>query len=118
MFKSNGKLCGLDFGFGLGAERVFFEDAVHLQEEFAHHRRQRHLGRFAFCPQVRVKFPRRGFFHPRPPPRPPHRRPQALDGDVILAAQALSIGGRVATENVGHRSLFVEAAGWKAVEEK
>jgi len=48
----------------------------------------------------------------------PTADPQALDGDVILAAQTLSIGGRVATENVGHLSLFVEAADWKAMEEK
>lgn len=37
----------------------------------------------------------------------------ALDGDVILAAQALSIGGRVATENVGHLARFVEAKDWR-----
>ena len=48
----------------------------------------------------------------------PTADPQALDGDVILAAQTLSIGGRVATENVGHLSLFVEAADWNVVEEK
>jgi predicted nucleic acid-binding protein len=38
---------------------------------------------------------------------------QALDGDVILAAQTIAIGGRVATENVGHLSLFVEAYDWR-----
>ena len=48
----------------------------------------------------------------------PTADPQALDGDVILAAQALSVNGRVATENVGHLSLFVEAADWNVVEEK
>ena len=48
----------------------------------------------------------------------PTADPQALDGDVILAAQTLSIGGRVATENTGHLSLFVEAADWKVLEEK
>ena len=48
----------------------------------------------------------------------PTADPQALDGDVILAAQTLSIGGRVATENVGHLSLFVEAADWNTVKEK
>ena len=37
----------------------------------------------------------------------------ALDGDVILAAQALSIGGRVATENLGHLTRFVEAKDWR-----
>jgi len=31
---------------------------------------------------------------------------KALDGDVILAAQALSVGGVVATENVGHLRCF------------
>jgi predicted nucleic acid-binding protein len=40
---------------------------------------------------------------------------QALDGDVILAAQTLSVGGRVATENVGHLALFVEASNWRDV---
>ena len=34
---------------------------------------------------------------------------KALDCDVILAAQALAENGIVATENVGHLSLFVEA---------
>lgn len=48
----------------------------------------------------------------------PTADPQALDGDVILAAETLSIGGRVATENVGHLSLFVEATDWNVVEEK
>lgn len=37
---------------------------------------------------------------------------KALDCDVILAAQALSKNGIVATENVGHLSLFVEAKDW------
>lgn len=48
----------------------------------------------------------------------PTADPQALDGDVILASQTLSIGGRVATENAGHLSLFVEAADWNVVEER
>jgi predicted nucleic acid-binding protein len=43
----------------------------------------------------------------------PTADPQALDGDVILAAQALSVGGRIATENVGHLSRFVEAQHWR-----
>ena len=34
-------------------------------------------------------------------------------GDVILAAQTLSVAGRVATEDVGHLSLFVEAINWR-----
>jgi predicted nucleic acid-binding protein len=36
-----------------------------------------------------------------------------LDGDLILAAQALQVDAIVATENVGHLSLFVEAKHWK-----
>ncbi len=43
----------------------------------------------------------------------PTADPQALDGDVILAAQAQHVKGVVATENVDHLSLFVEAAHWK-----
>jgi len=38
-----------------------------------------------------------------------------LDGDVILAAQALHEIAIVATENVGHLSLFVEAKHWKDI---
>lgn len=40
---------------------------------------------------------------------------KALDGDVILAAQAIQVGGVVATENVGHLSRFVQAKGWKDI---
>jgi predicted nucleic acid-binding protein len=40
---------------------------------------------------------------------------KALDCDVILAAQALSENGIVATENVGHLSLFVEAKNWRDI---
>jgi predicted nucleic acid-binding protein len=43
----------------------------------------------------------------------PTSHPHALDVDVILAAQTLQISGRVATENVGHLSLFVEASDWR-----
>jgi len=46
--------------------------------------------------------------------RTPTADPKALDADVILAAQALQIGGSVATENVGHISLFVEAKDWRS----
>jgi predicted nucleic acid-binding protein len=42
---------------------------------------------------------------------------QALDGDVILAAQALHADAVVATENVAHLSLLVEAKHWKKIEE-
>jgi len=45
----------------------------------------------------------------------PTADPQALDGDVILAAQALRVDAIVATENVGHLSLFVEAKHWKEI---
>jgi predicted nucleic acid-binding protein len=38
----------------------------------------------------------------------------ALDCDVILAAQALDVGGQVVTDNVGHLSRFVEARLWGA----
>ena len=41
---------------------------------------------------------------------------QALDGDVILAAQAAAVGGRVATENIGHLARLVEAHDWRIVE--
>ncbi len=40
---------------------------------------------------------------------------KALDGDVILAAQAEQVGAIVATENVGHLSLFVAASDWKDI---
>ena len=39
----------------------------------------------------------------------------ALDGDVILAAQALQIQAVVATENIGHLSFFVDAQYWKEI---
>jgi len=42
----------------------------------------------------------------------PTADPKELDGDVILAAQALQVEAMVATENVGHLSLFVEARPW------
>ena len=41
--------------------------------------------------------------------------PKELDGDVILAAEAESVGAVVATENVGHLSLFVDARGWREI---
>ena len=37
----------------------------------------------------------------------------ALDGDVILAAQARLIGAIVATDNVGHLGQFVETRRWR-----
>ena len=45
----------------------------------------------------------------------PTAHPKALDCDVILAAQALAENGIVATENVGHLSLFVEAKDWRDI---
>jgi predicted nucleic acid-binding protein len=45
----------------------------------------------------------------------PTADPKALDGDVILAAQALDVGGIIATENVGHLSRLAEARHWKDI---
>jgi predicted nucleic acid-binding protein len=45
----------------------------------------------------------------------PTADPKELDGDVILAAQAIQVGAIVATENVGHLSLFVEAKLWQHI---
>ena len=39
-----------------------------------------------------------------------------LNGDVILAAQALQVGATVITENVAHLSLFVRTIDWREVE--
>jgi predicted nucleic acid-binding protein len=51
----------------------------------------------------------------------PTSDPLALDGDVILAAQALSVGTAsddvvVATTNVGHIARFVAACLWTEIE--
>lgn len=46
--------------------------------------------------------------------RPP-ASPKALDGDAILAAQAEQVDGIVATDNVKHLELFVEAANWESI---
>jgi predicted nucleic acid-binding protein len=50
----------------------------------------------------------------------PTASPDALDGDVILAAQALLAGGpgdtvMVATTNVGHLARFVDARAWDQI---
>lgn len=45
----------------------------------------------------------------------PTAPPDALDGDVILAAQAERVGALVATENVGHLSRFVPARHWRDI---
>jgi len=39
----------------------------------------------------------------------------ALDGDVILTAEALQVQAVIATENVGHLSLFANARYWKEI---
>ena len=46
----------------------------------------------------------------------PTADPKELDGDVILAAQAEKAGAVVATENIGHLSLFVEAKDWRDIQ--
>jgi predicted nucleic acid-binding protein len=43
----------------------------------------------------------------------PTAPPEALDGDVILAAQAIEVAGTVATENVRHLSRFVPVVRWQ-----
>ena len=40
---------------------------------------------------------------------------KALDGDAILAAQALQAGAVVATEDIGHLSRMVEARHWRDI---
>jgi predicted nucleic acid-binding protein len=45
----------------------------------------------------------------------PTAHPQALDADVILAAQAHQAGALVATENVGHLSRLVAASHWRDI---
>lgn len=40
---------------------------------------------------------------------------EALDGDAILAAQAIAVGGSVVTENVRHLERFVSAHRWAEV---
>ncbi len=45
----------------------------------------------------------------------PTADPQALDADAILAVQALQAGAIVATDNVGHLSLFVDARHWSSI---
>jgi predicted nucleic acid-binding protein len=45
----------------------------------------------------------------------PTADPKELDCDVILAAQAERATAIVATENVGHLSLFVDARHWRTI---
>ncbi len=41
--------------------------------------------------------------------------PRELDGDVILAAQTLAVGGTVVTDNLGHLAQLVEARTWQEI---
>jgi len=45
----------------------------------------------------------------------PTAPPDALDGDVILAAQAIEVSGIVITYNRKHLSRFVETKGWEEI---
>jgi predicted nucleic acid-binding protein len=45
----------------------------------------------------------------------PTADPKVLDGDAILAAQALAVDAVVATENVAHLSRMVEALNWRDI---
>ncbi len=45
----------------------------------------------------------------------PTADPKELDGDAILAAQAVYVGGTVITDNIGHLGLFVEAKRWQDI---
>ncbi len=45
----------------------------------------------------------------------PTADPKELDGDAILATQALYAGGIVVTENIGHWGLFVDAMHWQDI---
>ncbi len=45
----------------------------------------------------------------------PSADPKELDGDAILAAQAQLVEAEVATDNVGHLSLFVETKRWRDI---
>lgn len=46
----------------------------------------------------------------------PTADPKALDGDVILVAQALQSGATVATDNVGHLATMVDARRWQDIQ--
>jgi len=45
----------------------------------------------------------------------PTADPNALDGDVILAAQAIEIDATILTENVGHLEQFTKVIHWQEV---
>ncbi|MCI0350811.1 MAG: PIN domain-containing protein [Acidobacteriales bacterium] len=45
----------------------------------------------------------------------PTADPKELDGDAILAAQALQVGAIVATDNIGHLGIWVDARRWQDI---
>jgi predicted nucleic acid-binding protein len=45
----------------------------------------------------------------------PTADPKEIDGDAILAAQALSVGGVVVTDNPGHLSRYIETKTWQEI---
>ncbi|MGD0947007.1 MAG: PIN domain-containing protein [Candidatus Binatia bacterium] len=45
----------------------------------------------------------------------PTAPPEALDSDVILAAQTIEVGGTIITMNRKHLARFVPAVGWEEV---
>jgi predicted nucleic acid-binding protein len=45
----------------------------------------------------------------------PTADPRELDGDVILAAQAIETNAIVATENLGHLTRYVQAYHWSTI---
>jgi predicted nucleic acid-binding protein len=46
----------------------------------------------------------------------PTAPPDALDSDVILAAQAMEVGGTIVTTNPKHLARFVPAMSWEELE--
>ena len=92
VFKSKGKLSGLQ---GLILVGQILEHAVHLQEQFAHHGRQGHLGGLARRPQPRVKFPQGRVLHPRQHhrwhiERAPHQGAAAADVPLAFPRPTLA----------------------------
>ncbi len=48
----------------------------------------------------------------------PTAAPHELDGDVILAAQALQVDAVIATDNLGHLNRFADARRWQSITPK